>query len=352
MALTILSVAYPLAPVAANVAGGAEQVLLQLDRALVEAGHRSLVIACTGSEIRGTLIPTPPASGLLDESVKGMAQRRHARAIRDVLRAECVDLVHMHGVDFHTYLPPPGVPVLATLHLPLSWYPDEALRPARPDTWLHCVSDAQHATRPADLCFLAPIENGVAIKPIAARPAADFALYLGRICPEKGVHLAIEAAKRAEMPLIIAGAVFPYEAHLRYFDQEVIPRLDSDRRFIGSVGPAAKDALLSTARCLVVPSLVEETSSLVAREALASGTPVIGFARGALTDLIEHDRTGYIVDSLDTLAECMTSACTLDRNACRESARRFELSRMIDAYFSVYQALAGGHSAKTMAFAP
>jgi len=341
VALTILSVAYPLSPVAPDTAGGAEQIILQLDRALVDAGHRSLVIACEGSEIAGELLPVPKLRGAFDDRSKTLAQYRHARTIRDAIGQYEIDVVHLHGIDFHTYLPPAGIPVLATLHLPLSWYPQDALYPSRRGTWLHCVSSAQHETKPRTAFFLPPIENGVGIKSTPGRGEGGFALFLGRICPEKGVHLAIEAAKRADVPLIIAGTVYPYPEHLDYFRREIEPHLDSERRFIGCVGPAVKEELLASARCLVVPSLVEETSSLVAREALAAATPVIAFPRAALAGLIEHGRTGLLVNDLDGMADAFRAAGTLDRHACFETAqKRFPLSRMIEAYFTLYTELA------------
>jgi glycosyltransferase involved in cell wall biosynthesis len=339
--LTVLNVAYPLAPVAEDVAGGAEQVLLQLDRALVSAGHRSLVIAGDGSDIDGTLFAVPAAGDVFDDKAKARAQLAHERTLREVLRRRHVDVVHMHGIDFHTYLPPPGVPVLVSLHLPLAWYPQEALRPSRPDTWLHCVGAAQHATRPENTDFLEPIENGVEVRPATTRCAGDYVLFLGRICPEKGVHLALDAAEEAGIPLMIAGAVFPYEEHLNYFAAEIAPRLNSRHRFIGPVGARVKDALLAQARCVVIPSLADETSSLVAREAIAAGTPVIAFRRPALVELIEHGRTGFIVDSVAGMAAAIDAAHCIDAEVCRENARRrFPLSRMIQSYFSVYRQLA------------
>ena len=88
-------------------------------------------------------------------------------------------------------------------------------------------------------------------------------------CPEKGYHLALDAAHLAGMALLLAGEVFPYPEHQRYFHEEIGPRLDSTRRFIGPVGGQRKRGLLQRAQCLIVPSLVAETSSLVAMEALA-----------------------------------------------------------------------------------
>src|SRR5262249_25501474 len=130
----------------------------------------------------------------------------------------------------------------------------------------------------------------------------NFVLSLGRICPEKGYHLALEAAIAARLPMILAGEIFRYEAHERYYAQEIAPRLNGVRKFIGPVGLARKRRLLSAARCLLVPSLVPETSSLVAMEALACGTPVIAFPSGALAEIVEHGRTGFLVKNETEMA--------------------------------------------------
>jgi glycosyltransferase involved in cell wall biosynthesis len=155
------------------------------------------------------------------------------------------------------------------------------------------------------------------------------------------VHLAIEAAKRADTALLIAGAVFPYEAHARYFAEEVVPRLDRTRRFIGPVGFARKRRLLTAARCLLVPSLAPETSSLVAREALACGTPVVAFPNGALAATVEHGRTGFLVRDVDEMAKAIEAAGGINVETCRAVAcAQFSLERMIADYFSVYERLA------------
>ena len=342
MSLTILSVAYPLAPIGPDAVGGAEQVLSHLDCALVEAGHRSIVVAQEGSQTAGTLVAVPREAGPLDEAARERAWARHRPAIEVALERWPVDLIHLHGIDCHAYMPPSGVPALMTLHLPPSWYPDAALRPTRPDTWLHCVSQAQHDACPPSFNLLPPIPNGVPVAVLQARHAKRrYALMLGRICPEKGVHLAIEAAKRADIALLIAGAVFPYEAHARYFADEVVPQLDGTRRFIGPVGFARKRRLLTAARCLLVPSLAPETSSLVAREALACGTPVVAFPNGALAATVEHGRTGFLVRDVDEMAKAIEAAGGINVETCRAVAyAQFSLERMIADYFSVYERLA------------
>jgi glycosyltransferase involved in cell wall biosynthesis len=331
-----------MARVAPSVAGGAEQVLLQLDAALCKAGHRSLVIACAGSQLSGDLVESCVLPPLLDDAAQQVARRAHADAISRTLAAEPVDVVHMHGIDFHRYLPGPGPPVLVTLHLPLNWYAHESLMPARARTYLHCVSAAQHETRPPGAQFLRPIENGVEITPISAA-IREHVLFLGRICREKGVHVAMAAARLARVPLVIAGEVFPYPDHLRYFAEEIEPHLDADCRFVASIDPIRKAELLAGARCILVPSLVEETSSLVAREALAAGTPVIAFRRRALTDTIEHGHTGFLVDSVDQMAAAIGSCADIDSSYCRAVARdRFPLSRMTSEYLRLYEKLAAG----------
>lgn len=343
--LTVLSIAYPLAPVSPDAVGGSEQVLSSLDRALVAAGHRSIVIACDGSQVAGELLsyPAPPPGRPIDRATHTAGQaaiRRHTRA---VLQREPVDVVHMHGLDFFEVLPPPGPPVLATLHLPPEWYPPEALAPARPDTWLHCVSNSQMDRAPASPNMLPPIPNGVAVERLGALHLRKcrYALVLSRICPEKGMHLAIDAARAAGVPSLLAGEVFPYHEHQTYFNQEVAPRLDRQHRYVGPADFLRKRRLLAAARCLLVPSLVAETSSLVAMEAASCGTPVIAFKIGALPEVVEHGTTGLLVDDAKGMADAIRRVHEIDPETCRETARRrFTITRMAAAYLARYEQLA------------
>lgn len=349
--LTVLSVGYPLAPVGPDAVGGSEQILSALDRALVAAGHRSVVVACEGSAVRGELVsyPAPPAGRAIDAAVHEDGQRHIRERMAEVLAREPVDLVHMHGLDFHRCLPEPGPPLLATLHLPPSWYPPEALVPDRPDTWVHCVSEQQAADMPDTSRMLPPIANGVPVAALARlRPRkCTYALMLARVCPEKGLHLALDAAHAARCRLLIAGEVFAYDAHRAYFHDEVEPRLDAWRRYVGPVNFRRKRRLLAAARCLLVPSLVAETSSLVAMEAAACGTPVIAHRIGALPGIVEEGRTGFVVDwredGVAGLAAALGRVRELDPEDCRAAARsRFSHERMAAQYLGRYAELVAG----------
>lgn len=342
MPLTILSIAYPFAPVGPGTAGGAEQILHSLDAALCALGHRSIVVAREDSQVSGLLVPVPGQGGTLDDAAMAQARACHREAIRAALRRHPVDLVHLHGVDFHTYLPPPGAPALATLHLPLDHYSSAALNPDRPDIWFNCVSASQQAGAATTDRFLPAVENGVDLDSFAAkRRKRGFALMLTRICPEKGIHLGIEAARRAGMPLLIAGEIFPYEAHRRYFRDRILPRLDRSCRYLGPVGGRAKRRLLAATQCLLVPSLVAETSSLAAREAAASGTPVITFARGALPQTVRHGSTGYVVEDVASMAGAIRRSAAIDPEICRSVAREaFSAAAMCSRYLNLYAMLA------------
>lgn len=341
MKLTILNVAFPFAPIGPDAVGGAEQILTQLDFALVKAGHRSLVIASERSQTAGHLIATPLVTGAINDRSRCGVHEQVRNALSYALSRWQVDVIHFHGVDCHAYLPAGEIPILVTLHCPVSFYDETIFRAGRPNLHIHCVSSSQRKSCPPCDHLLADVPNGVPDILAKARHAKrSFALALGRICPEKNFHVAIDAARQANSGLLLAGDVFPYPSHQQYYSEHIFPRLDNLRRYLGPLGLVRKRRFLAAARCLLVPSLAAETSSLVSMEALVCGTPVIAFASGALPDIIEHGKTGLIVRNQQEMSDAIRAVGSIDADLCRETGRkRFAAESMIEKYLNTYRKL-------------
>lgn len=345
--LTILSVARVPASVSRDACGGAEQILSLLDAAIVAAGHKSIVIASEGSSVAGKLIAVPRAPDVLDEHGLTLCRAGHRAAVELALAEHGADIVHMHGVDYPHYMPAGNVPVLVTLHCPTEWNADGTLAAESPRVWLNPVSASQAVRLPRHARVLEPIENGVAVDAFADEyDRRDFALVLSRIAPETSVHIALDAAHAGRFPLIVAGELRAFPEHQRYFEAEVEPRLDATRRWIGPVSFAVKRRLLAEARCLLDCSGTEESNSLAACEALASGTPVVALARGALVDTVDDGSTGFLVSHPRELPRAVARSNSIDRAECRRVARvRFDAKSMARAYLALYARLAGAGGA-------
>jgi glycosyltransferase involved in cell wall biosynthesis len=342
MKLNVLNVAYPFAEVDNEATGGAEQILASLDRALVSAGHHSVVLACRGSNVAGELVDIEVPKGPLTEPVRELVRFRYREIVDRLASHGGFDLVHFHGVDCASYVSDHGRAIV-TLHLPTSFY-DPSLW-SQQNARLVFVSQAQQEANP----FLAGrgqvIANGIDLENFhpatPAKGSERYFLGLGRICPEKGFHLALQAAHAVDASFVLAGRVFPYPEHAQYFAEAIAPLLDGRRHFVGPVSGAGKARLLAQATALVVPSLVPETSSLVTMEALASGTPAIVSTEGALPGLVEPGKTGWVAATQEELQQAFLRADELDRRLCRSQAeQRFDRAGMVAKYLELYEHVA------------
>lgn len=341
MKFTVLSIAYPFAAVGTCAVGGAEQVLTLLEAELVARGYGSIVIAREGSTAAGRLLATAVPDGVITAEVREAVIRAQQANIDLAFRSDTIDLVHMHGIDFDLYHLPAHIPVLVTLHLPPSWYPREIWR--LPSNYqLQCVSETQRLACPAEVRErLAVVENGVPLRGAEKLPKRrNYALMLSRICPEKNLHTGLEAARMCGVPVLLAGETFAYAEHLRYLREEIEPRLSDRARLLGPVGGAEKTRLLARARCLLLPTLAPETSSLVAMEAMAVGTPVVAYGSGAIPEIVEHGRTGFIVSDAAEMAAAIERAGEIDPAECMAvAASRFPLARMVQNYLELYRGM-------------
>lgn len=344
----VLYVAYPLLPVTESSGGGAEQILSTVERCAHQAGFRTTVAAAAHSDVAGSLYATgAPAAGALRSTWQ--LEQEHAARVIEMMHVRSLigmkfALVHDHSGSFFSMIKKPSSPVLATLHLPRSFYPRHFFSHLPENIYFNCVSASQRESFKDVKNVLGVVENGIDLERFPMQAAkSPYLLWLGRICEEKGAHIALDAAARAGLNIILAGTCFPLEYHRAYFRREIAPRLSrmgNRAKFIDTPDFATKIDLLKHARAVLLPSTCEETSSLVAMEAAACGTPAIAFDRGALTEVVRHGVTGLIAKSMPEMAEAAADIARIKPRACRDHAHAmFSSQRMVEDYIQLYDAL-------------
>jgi glycosyltransferase involved in cell wall biosynthesis len=170
----------------------------------------------------------------------------------------------------------------------------------------------------------------------------DFLLFLGRIYPDKGLHTAIRLARESRKRLLIAGPVL--EPDRPYFDERIRSQLDGEQIvYLGPADHARKVDLMKRAKALVLPLEVDETFGLAMLEAMACGTPVLAYARGAVPEVVVHGETGFAVHTYEELRDSLPRLATLDPQRCRAHvAQNFSRDRMVTAYLELYGQMVRG----------
>jgi glycosyltransferase involved in cell wall biosynthesis len=350
-------------PIAQPYIGGAQALLADLARGLQVRGHEITLFARSGSLLPGVKIESieVPASvrpanfaeadtsGKTDPGFFDQANLFLRLFLQLQRRASEFDLLHIHAFDWPAYTCSTlvhALPVLHTLHLPaVSSEINEALRvldqQGHPLTLL-TVSQACAQTYAPYTRIDHVVYNGLDITaiPFQARvePEAPL-LFAGRISPEKGVEAAIDIAELAGKPLVIAGGI--YDAH--YYEQRIKPRLERPGNHITYMGQIAREAiwqLMSQASGLLCPIAWDEPFGLTPVEAMATGTPVIAFQRGAMSEIIQQDQTGFLVKPGDcqTAAALVARLPELSRAHCRlHVEKHFTLDAMLSEHERIYQ---------------
>lgn len=344
--LDIALIAHLKYPIAEPFSGGLEMHTHLLARTLIARGHRVTLFAAEGSDPALGLRPSGPPTGeghgdLLREERVALAELDAYRRIMERIAAGRFDIVHnaaLHDLPL-TMAHCLRVPMLTAFHTPPfpgleTGVRDRSGEGMRFAAVSACVRDIWQPVVPVD----AVVRNGIDLTQFAyGAMGGDYAVWSGRLVPEKGPHLAIDAARRAGVPLRVAGP----RSNESYWQEELLPRFGGSIEYLGHLGHADLARQVAGARVAVCTPRWEEPYGLVVAEALACGTPVAGFARGALPEIVDA-ATGALApaDDVPALAEAIRRAATLDRAACRRRAEQTcDASVMVAGYEAVYRAM-------------
>jgi glycosyltransferase involved in cell wall biosynthesis len=344
--LRILFVAYPLLPISQHSAGGAEQILVTLEREMHRRGHRTTVAACATSQITGELFATGEPVDAVDQFETRSAQQ--SNLLLEWLRsgaAEQFDLIHDMSGGFWQHADGLPLPVMATLHLPPQLYKHANFSLIPDGVFFNCVSQSQMSEFRDLPRIVGVTPNGIALDgfttDLVPPEQREYFLWLGRICEEKGAHTALDVANWGSSKLIVAGTVYPFLYHRKYFAREIIPRLKragANAKYVPEPTFTEKLELIRHARALLITSEVNETSSIVAMEAAACGTPVIALRRGALPEVLADGITGFLVDNAEQMVEALPRVANIQPQQCRDHALRSHSAQyMTDAYEELYR---------------
>ncbi|MGH2449129.1 MAG: glycosyltransferase family 4 protein, partial [Chloroflexota bacterium] len=309
--------------------GASELVCSNLTEQLVRQGHEVTLFAHEESRTKARLVSFPSVSRLTDAT-----ERELAHASLAVERADDFDILHNHCIT-----PGPAVIRLASCPTLTSLHYLRPLIAAFSEEPYVAVSHAQ-ARSLSHLNVIGVAHNGVNLEnlPLGGHKR-DYLLFIGRIDPKKAPHLAIQAARRLDLPLLLA-ASYPSEDNIAYWEEQVKPGLGGKIRYVGEVSAADKGGLIGGARAVLMPQQWEEPFGLVAAEAMACGTPVVAMRRGALPEIVPHGVGGFIVDDLDGMVEAVRKIDQIDASDCRRVVEEnFSAEVMTAAYLDLYETL-------------
>ncbi|HSX08227.1 MAG TPA: glycosyltransferase family 4 protein [Candidatus Saccharimonadales bacterium] len=242
------------------------------------------------------------------------------------------------------------VPVVYTLHDPIySWYKELFEMYQTPNQHYISISKNQRRDAP-DLPYAGTVYNGIDLQyfPYANAPE-DYLLIAGRIVPEKGIKEAIQVAKHTGNRLLIIGPVFPGTSQ-GYFEQYIKPQLSDQILYLGFVEQSQMWRYYQKAKAFLTPVQWEEPFGLTTIEAAACGTPTISLRRGAAPEIIEHGKTGYIVDSIAEMADAVNKIVDIKRADCRDRIiAKFSIDIMVDAYEKAFEKILRQHKRRSVA---
>ena len=328
--------------------GGWELVASQLAEGLVQRGHNVTLFATADSITTAQLEsvcphPLTQEGSTLDSRVYETLHIAYAYERAEVLK---LDVLHNHAGCFGVpFARPAPFPVVTTLHGSAAESGSRTLYEHYHEQPYVSISHAERRLAPT-LHYAATVYNGIAVASFSVHPRPqEYLIVIGRMSPDKGIHLAIEVARQSGRRLVLAGIV-PSE-NCAYFEQQIQPHLqDGVVEFIGPVDHAQKNHWLSQAYASLHLVTYEEAFGLTMAESMACGTPVVAIRRGSVPELIEDGQTGFIVSPDDDEAivqaavQSLEKIGTLNRNYIRNyTQQRFDTSVMVEGYEQVYDSV-------------
>ncbi|OXM73944.1 MULTISPECIES: glycosyltransferase family 4 protein [Amycolatopsis] len=320
--------------------GGVEAVVADLADALVDRGHQVTLIGAGRPGTKARFVPVwdrtvPELLGEpYPEVIHAIAARR---AVQRLAATEGVDVVHDHSLAGPLNAPAYGVPTVATVHGPVGEDMARYYAELGDDVHLVAISNRQRELAPG-LNWIGTVHNALRLADWPYQSEKDdYALFLGRFHPDKAPHLALEAAHRAGLRLVLAGkCAEPIEKE--YFEREVRPRLTENDHVFGVADATAKRELLAKARCLLFPIQWEEPFGMVMIEAMACGTPVVALRSGAVPEVVVDGVTGLVRDHPADLAQALRDVRHLDPAKCRAHvAEHFDVGGLGAGYEAAYR---------------
>lgn len=309
-----------------------------LTEELVSRGHDVTLFASGDSATSGKLEAVYPR-GLREAKIQDKYGTNTWTLLNIGLAYEMQDEFDI----IHDHLAPLSVPmanlattpVVMTMHGPFT-ADNRALFQTLRTPYVVTISESQMYSLP-NLNHMGTVYNGL---PMEAYPfggkMGDYLLYVGRISPEKGVHVAIDVAQVLDLPLILAAKLDRYD--VPYFHEYIEPNLSDRIQWIGEVDEADRNKLMANARCFLHPVSWREPFGLAIIEAMACGCPVVAFDRGSIPEIVQTGVTGYVVRDVETMIEAVQNIGAIDRATCRAHAlKHFSATKMTDGYEAVYR---------------
>ena len=307
-----------------------------LANAFVEKNQDVTLFASCESETKAKLHGVPP-SDIVQADLPDSVRKHYTHSLISQCynKANEFDIIHSHFTllsSFYSNLV--KTPTVSSIHSPITEDLKPIIEQYKNNRYIS-FSLSQRKQFP-ELNWVANIYHGIDTNLFSYNDKPDdYFLYLGRITEEKGIHYAIEAAKAAGVKLLIAGRSYATEG---YWHTHLEPHIDGvNVSYVGEADLERKIELYRNAKGLLFPTQYDEVFGLVMIEAMSCGTPVIGWNKGSVPEVIQDKETGYLVNTVEEMTEAIKNIDKISRKACRDRVEKlFSVEKMVQGYLKVY----------------